>query len=145
MSKEKVKKCSNCEVTKTIDAFSVNSKGHLLSICKDCMCKKSIEYYRSVKGLIKSIFRTQKKASKIRGHKPPAYTFEELYNWILSQSHFKKLYDRWVESGYKKDLRPSIDRLDDSKGYSFDNIQLSLFFMIIFLLFAVEAISYILS
>ena len=34
------------------------------------------------------------------------------------------LYNEWVTSGYDKYAKPSLDRIDDYKGYSFDNIQL---------------------
>jgi hypothetical protein len=37
---------------------------------------------------------------------------------------FHYLYDNWAKSGYKKELSPSFDRLDDYKSYTFDNIQI---------------------
>ena len=37
------------------------------------------------------------------------------------------LDNNWVNSGYKRDMKPSIDRLDNSRGYSFDNIRLVTF------------------
>lgn len=39
----------------------------------------------------------------------------------MSSNKFHVLFDIWVDSGYNHWLRPSFDRLDDSKGYSFDN------------------------
>ena len=54
----------------------------------------------------------------------PNYTSKELKEWVLSQSNFEELYNNWVKSNYNKDLTPSIDRIKDDKGYSFDNIQL---------------------
>jgi hypothetical protein len=42
----------------------------------------------------------------------------------LSIKNFKVLYKNWVKSGYEKNFRPSVDRLDSTKGYSFDNIRL---------------------
>ena len=77
-----------------------------------------------VKTLVRQTYRGQKRRSKLRGHSPPKYTFDELYKWIISQSNFKELYNNWIKSSYQKDLIPSVDRLDDDKGYSFDNIQL---------------------
>lgn len=43
--------------------------------------------------------------------------------WSFGSDRFDMLYIAWAESGFKKALTPSCDRLDDSKGYSFDNVQ----------------------
>lgn len=74
-------------------------------------------------GLIAAIYSGQKQSSKARKHPPPAYSRDELTEWLYSKTSFNNLYDKWVESGFKRKLRPSCDRLDDNKGYSFDNIQ----------------------
>ncbi len=42
----------------------------------------------------------------------------------VGKRYFKKLYDNWVHSNWDIWLRPSVDRLDNAKGYSFDNIRL---------------------
>ena len=62
--------------------------------------------------------------SKTRGHNPPAYNKQELYEWITAQPEYDELFSTWEDSGYLSDLRPSCDRLDNSKGYTFDNIEL---------------------
>lgn len=62
--------------------------------------------------------------SKVRGHTPPQYTKQELTEWVLSQPNYLALYNAWKESDYISNLRPSCDRLDNSKGYSLDNIEL---------------------
>lgn len=54
----------------------------------------------------------------------PSYSRNELKEWIFNQAKFYKLYHDWVQSGFVSDLRPSIDRINNEKGYSFDNIQL---------------------
>ena len=54
----------------------------------------------------------------------PSYSNVELREWILRQPNFDLLYNDWVKSGYKKELRPSVDRLDDYQGYFFGNIRL---------------------
>lgn len=47
--------------------------------------------------------------------------------WVVWTSHnmpkFMKLYKDWQSSGYKKAFAPSIDRIDNSRGYEFDNMQ----------------------
>jgi hypothetical protein len=54
----------------------------------------------------------------------PSYSKSEFKKWILNTPNFKNLYDNWSTSGYLKELIPSVDRLDDYKPYTFDNIQL---------------------
>lgn len=43
---------------------------------------------------------------------------------IKNDIPYYELYNNWVDSWYIKDLRPSIDRIDNYKWYSYDNIQL---------------------
>jgi hypothetical protein len=61
--------------------------------------------------------------SKKRGEKYPPITKTQLIDWLLI-NNIKLMWTRYVESGYNKDLRPSIDRPDDYLGYSFSNMQL---------------------
>jgi len=82
------------------------------------------KYRRTIPGLISGIYTSQKTHSKLRGHNPPSYTKEELFSWIMSQKNFLRMMKDWETSNYSKDFTPSIDRLDDYKAYSLDNIQL---------------------
>ena len=81
-------------------------------------------YNMSKKGLITKIYGSQKYRSKIKGFKPPSYTKQELKDWLFSQKLFHELYENYKQNNYEKSLAPSIDRIDDYKCYSFDNIQL---------------------
>ena len=97
--------------------------------CKCCIKNKKIQknnrinYNRSKKGVYTAIYGQQKRKSKDRGHKPPTYTKQELVGWMVIYG-FQGLYDTWAMSGYVSDLKPSVDRLDINKGYSFENIRL---------------------
>lgn len=76
-------------------------------------------------GWLKTVYNTQKGSSKKRGHESPLYTEVELQSWINSQEEvFEFLWNKWVQSDYKKELFPSIDRLENDKPYSLENIQL---------------------
>jgi len=76
-------------------------------------------------GVISEIYHGQVARSKTRNHPLPTYTKQGLRSWMMSQKLFIHLYCDWVNSGYMTRFRPSIDRIDDYKGYSFDNIKLT--------------------
>lgn len=85
---------------------------------------KKKEYRQSKRGVVNDIYNNQKSNSKSRGDIPPSYDFKELLDYTLKNDLFHVLYEQYKSSGFKKDLKPSYDRPDDYKGYSFDNIQL---------------------
>lgn len=77
------------------------------------------------KNLLKRIYFQQKASSVKRWHTFWKYTLDEFREWVLGKNKFHVLYDNRVKSWYKKELVPSMDRLDDYKGYSFENIQIT--------------------
>lgn len=94
-------------------------------ICKKCSLIKVDTYGKTKAGVLTAMYRGQINSSIKRGHKPPKYSKYELMQWLYSQNKFHKLFKRWEKSGYKKDLKPSCDRLDDYKRYTFKNIRLT--------------------
>jgi len=83
------------------------------------------KWARTVNGLVSGIYSDQKRHSKDRGHHLPTYSKEELFLWITNQYHFELLYDNWVSSDYNRWSRPSCDRIDNTKSYTFDNLRLT--------------------
>lgn len=114
-----MKICSKCKVKKHKEDFYTN-----YTFCKECYKKQQYMYYRTKEGLLARLHNRQRATSKRRGHTPPAYTLEQLKEWAYAQPIFHELHAAWVASGYNTSLSPSCDRLNDYKGYSFDNIQL---------------------
>ena len=115
--------CSKCKLTKKASEFrkDKNRARGFDAYCKQCRLEES----RTIEGVISKIYLNQIHNSKARGHISPSYTKEQLRVWLMvSQSKFIELFDAWVLSGYKSSLKPSVDRLDDYKGYSLDNIQI---------------------
>jgi len=96
------------------------SKNH-----KICTSIKSHDSFKSVNGIIIQIYSKQKQSSIKRGHQPPEYSRKELYNWVRNDWLFNFLFINWENCGYITDMKPSIDRLDDSKGYAFNNIRIT--------------------
>jgi len=123
--------CTVCNGSKNVNEFYKSSKGCKLGLhsqCKSCSKKRLTKYVHSKVGLIGRIHISQVYSSINRSHPPPAYTLQELREWCFFQPKFHELYDNWVKSGFAKSVRPSCDRKNDYKGYSFNNIQLMTWF-----------------
>ncbi len=119
-----MKKCSDCHQIKSFDQFVAKAS------CRDgyeprCRVCRSIKYNKSTPDLFfKKIYHSQKIAALGRGHPPPSYSLEDLKIWADKQPNLFQLWNDYVNSAYNKNLAPSIDRIDDSKGYDLNNIQL---------------------
>lgn len=121
-----IKKCTECKIEKSLENFYRDRRketGYHV-FCKDCRLSKTKRHLRTKLGFLRNVYNCQKSSSKVRGHNPPEYSFIELSDWVKSQSNFEKLWTNWVNSGYQKLMRPSVDRINDSIGYKFNNIQL---------------------
>lgn len=54
--------------------------------------------------------------------KKPTFTLDELREFIKT-TNFTELFDGYVGSGRKLALAPTVDRIDNDKGYDIDNIR----------------------
>ncbi len=127
------KRCIKCSVITPLDGFYKHKKmkdGHLNKciVCtkKDSKINHEIsgkKYDSSMKGVIRVMYHTQKRHQALRGHGEMPYSKEELSGWLMING-FADFYQEWVDSGLSTEKKPSIDRVDDFKGYSFDNIRL---------------------
>jgi hypothetical protein len=124
LNKYILKTCLSCGEDKTTSEFHKDKKfkDGVKSRCKKCKAIELKEYQKTLEGVITSLYSSQRSNSKVRKHNPPGYSKDELKEWLLKQDKFNNLFIEWEKSGYFNMLKPSIDRLDDSKGYSFDNI-----------------------
>lgn len=74
-------------------------------------------------GITKSMYagavtRSRKKTRKV------SFTLQQFSEFLSKNKKFKVLYREWVESGFNRRLTPSIDRIDNTKGYELKNIQI---------------------
>ena len=53
----------------------------------------------------------------------PIIEKKTFYFWAMKSIKFHKLFYEWQQSGYDRKLVPSIDRKDNTKGYTIENIQ----------------------
>ena len=120
-----MKTCTDCGELKEFSDFDKNHRylDGYKNQCKKCMRVKALNRMRTKKGVCMGIYDNQKQTSKKRGHKPPEYTKNEFIAFMLDKKEFHRIYDIWVKNGYKREDIPSCDRLDDFKGYTFDNIR----------------------
>lgn len=81
------------------------------------------KFRKTEKGVTGRMMSGQVDKSKRRGHLAPSYNLKQLREFLYSKTNFLELYSEWVNSDYDKWKRPTCDRLDDSKPYSLDNIQ----------------------
>lgn len=87
---------------------------------------KNIKYrsYTTEVGLSKMMYRVLLANSKSRCMCKPNFNYIEFYDWLTSSTNFRSLFSEWKDNRFDKNLRPSVDRLDNNKSYSFDNIRL---------------------
>ena len=120
-----MKICYKCGVNKTRDSF-FKRKDRPIGIqakCKDCTKAQTFKYSRTKRGVANKMIGTQRKGAKQRGHKAPNYTVGQLFEWLISQKKFNTIYNNWVKTGYNKWDKPSCDRIDNNKSYTFSNLK----------------------
>ncbi len=121
-----MKKCNKCLIVQDENQFSTdnNKKDKLRTICKNCGKEAYYDQEKTKEWVIKKIYLRQVLSSKSRKDPLPIYTKKEFTEWMTNNKLFDTIYNIWKESDYQKKLIPSVDRINDYKGYSFDNIQL---------------------
>lgn len=117
--------CKNCSITKSITEYSLahSTKDGYSHQCKMCKAQHSRNYYKTLAGVISGIYNCQLQSSRTRLHPAPTYSKQELTTWLYSQN-VEILFNNWVSSNHNTNLRPSVDRIDSTRPYSFDNIRL---------------------
>ena len=120
-----MKICSVCGIEQSAASFSKDArrKSGIRDNCKSCSKRYKSLYNKTKTGAASLMYSGQKSSSERRGHPPPSYTRKEFFEWLFNKPEFHKLFDLWVESGYKKMQKPSADRLDDNSPYSLDNLR----------------------
>jgi 5-methylcytosine-specific restriction endonuclease McrA len=120
-----MKTCKDCKKELPIRSFHKkpsNKDGRDIR-CKGC---KKIRYNEpNARKVFAKIYCSQIDHSISRDQPSPTYTFDDLVAWAEQQSTTVDLWEGYVASGYETRLRPSVDRVDDSKGYELTNIQLT--------------------
>lgn len=111
-------KCSRCKKIK-------KHRGH--GMCCPCLRRTKREtkpsyYLGTCYSEISRRVKT-KTIQRTRYYGLPKCTKEEFMNKFINDEQFLKLYKGWQDCNFKRGSAPSIDRIDNNKGYLIDNIE----------------------
>ena len=85
-------------------------------------------YYQKYKfspdGLVASMYNGQLATSRKRKHPKPNYSLKELRIFVFSLENFNFLFNQWKENNFSREYTPSLDRIDPTQPYTFNNLQL---------------------
>lgn len=148
----KEKECFICHQIKPLDEFYLHrgmTDGHL-GKCKECTKayvrgRKEISRVRDLKRyrenpkryLKHKYYMIKRRCSGLHSNVPYQdasfqryakkglhFTLEEWMSWCDdTYPIFIRLYEAWQKSGFKCTMAPSVDRIDNERGYYLDNIQ----------------------
>lgn len=45
------------------------------------------------------------------------------YRWAMTDTTYRRVFSAWVASGYRRNLAPSVNRIDSRKGYVLGNVE----------------------
>lgn len=141
-----LKQCFLCLETKDITLFSKqkNNKSGYARQCKKChmniYCKnyqnsqkgiiKKREYKYSIRGILNKKYNAMK--DRVLGKSihtcsskgKELCSKQEFIEWFeTSKEEFMVIYNIWKDNNFQRRYAPSIDRINNNKGYSVDNLQ----------------------
>lgn len=138
------KECFCCKKFKSFACFysSKINKSGLFTNCIECEKQRTRKrmpeklagnklYYRTLHGHLTKIYNAMKRrCNPSNAVSRPWYygvkvklTKEDFFRWSLKQTNFMELHLVWEQSGYTRNLVPSIDRIDSDLHYSVDNMR----------------------
>lgn len=139
------KVCRSCKKELPISMFCkhTSTSDRRSNKCRDCRNKWQIDYRnnrggniktsvyeKSEKGFLVRLYRNMK--SRIEGVQKTKFHLyegkeligkEDFYEWALNNADYKILFDNYTQSGYKRKLAPSVDRINPEYGYTKDNME----------------------
>ena len=122
------KRCANCEDMLPLESFNLDrqKKSGFSSYCKDCCKEQNKEKYSKISSNHDWKLEQTLRASKNRASKKGlehTLTLEQLKS-LYPPDNKCPVFDIELSWGFPKDNSPSLDRVDSSKGYTFENCQI---------------------
>lgn len=117
------RKCNKCKRIKPIDQYA-KLKGKPQSGCLQCRREnyKGRDYSRL--DIVVARMWTSMLIRSRKGNRYKLTMSRELFiTQTMKNDVLIEMHKQWVESGFVRAITPSIDRIDPTKGYSYDNIQ----------------------
>ena len=80
----------------------------------------------TITGWFNTHYKRMRQLERKRFGKELCFDRWDFEDWVIETNFdkFCSLFSDWIKKGYATDYCPSIDRLDNSKGYVFDNMQI---------------------
>jgi len=78
-------------------------------------------------GKITQLYTNMVNNSIDRGHAPPGFSKEEFDLYCKGSAEFNTIWAEWESGGFQPRQGPSFGRMDETKGYSWDNAELKTF------------------
>jgi len=72
-------------------------------------------FRKTKRGLVTNLY------GKLKTRHPVEFDMEWLHDFADCKK-FNRLYNEWVKSNYRKEFKPSIDRISNKKGYEISNV-----------------------
>ncbi len=126
------KTCKKCGIEKDIDDFwnmSGNTDGKKGS-CKTCINEYDKINGKSYSGFAHALYQSMK--GRVTGTRTGSERYigkgllskSDFEVWIFNNPDYPILYESYKNSGFNRELAPSVDRKESSGGYTIDNIRL---------------------
>jgi hypothetical protein len=138
------KTCIRCGVEQPISEFRTAPETHDGHVNQCRLCLNELQrarrnklgndwfhaYAKTKDGFLMNLYHNMKgRVTGIQKQKVHLYFGKELlpremfYKWALASPEFHSLFTVWEESGYKRILCPTVDRIDSDKGYVLSNME----------------------
>jgi hypothetical protein len=123
-----VKKCADCNNMLLLKNFHRNTQqlSGYSCYCKDCTKQKNKKKYsKSSKDHVWKLEQTLKASKERAARKNLEHTLTlEQLTLLYPKDNLCPIFGTELQWGFPKDTSPSLDRIDSTKGYTYENCQI---------------------
>lgn len=92
--------------------------------CKFCARERSKRWKQSLRGRLHQCYHDLVKRSKLRVWPMPNFDIDRFTEHFANDESYVSLWKEWEGSGFKHALSPSVDRINPTIPYVWDNIRM---------------------